>query len=101
VVPRRQQTDSIVPDPASRTILVCVNRRLGHAKPSCAARGSEALAGALEAAAAGTGVAVVRLKCFGRCAEGPNVRIEGGPFFRGASVQDVPLILARAMHVEE
>jgi NADH:ubiquinone oxidoreductase subunit E len=90
-------TDSIVPDPASRTILVCVNRRLGYANPSCAARGSEDLAAALEAAAAGSGVTVVRLKCFGRCAEGPNVRIEGGPFFRGASLQDVPRIMAQAL----
>lgn len=93
--------ESIVPDPASRTILVCVNRRRGHAKPSCAVRGSEALAEALEAAAAGTGVAVVRLKCFGRCAEGPNARIAGGSFFRGASVQDVPRIMAQALHAKE
>ena len=90
-----------MPDPASRTILVCINRRLGHDKPSCAARGSEALARALEAAAAGTGLTVTRLKCFGRCAEGPNVRIHGGRFFRGAGVQDVPRIVAEALHADD
>ena len=78
------------------TIIVCVNRRLGHGKPSCAGRGSEAIADALQAAAAGSGVAVTRIKCFGRCAEGPNVRVLGGRFFRGATLDDVPAILAAA-----
>jgi len=86
-----------VPDQPPATIIVCVNRRLGHDKPSCAERGGEAIAEALEAAAAGTGVAVTRLRCFGRCAEGPNVRIHGGRFYRGATVDDVPAILARAL----
>lgn len=80
---------------------MCVNRRLGHDKPSCAARGSEAIARALECAAAGTGVTVTRLKCFGRCAEGPNVRIQGGRFFRDARLQQVPAILAEALHGEQ
>ena len=86
----------IVPDQPVATVIVCVNRRLGHDKPSCAGRGSEAIADALEAAAAGTGVRVTRLKCFGRCAEGPNVRVRGGRFFRGATLDDVPAILAEA-----
>ena len=77
------------------TILVCVNRRLRHDAPSCAGRGSEGLAEALEAAA-GDGITVTRLKCFGRCAEGPNVRIRGGQFFRGCTAADVPRIIAAA-----
>ena len=86
-----------MPEPAVRTIIVCVNRRLGYDKPSCAARGGEDLAQALEAAVLGTGVTVTRFNCFGRCAEGPNVRVQGGRFFRGASVDDVPAILAEAL----
>lgn len=77
-------------------MLVCINRRRGHDKPSCAARGSETIAEALEAGATAHGVQVTRLKCFGRCAEGPNVRILGGRFFRGATPGDVPAILAEA-----
>jgi len=74
-------------------VIVCVNRRLGHDKPSCAARGSEAIADALDATLRDTGVSVVRIKCFGRCAEGPNARIAGGRFFRGIALADVPAIL--------
>ena len=82
------------PDRAT-TIIVCVNRRLGHDKPSCAARGSEAIAAALDAALSGKDASVVRIRCFGRCAEGPNVRIAGGGrFFREASLDDVPSMLA-------
>jgi len=84
-----------MPSDEPATVLVCVNRRL-PGKPSCAGRGSEAIAEALEAAAPGCGVRVTRLECFGRCQEGPNVRIRGGRFFRGASLADVPAILAAA-----
>ena len=84
-------------EPISVTVLVCVNRRLRHDAPSCAARGGEAIAGALEEAAAGTPVCVTRLKCFGRCAEGPNIRIRGGRFFRGVTVEDVPAVIAEAL----
>lgn len=84
-----------------RTIIVCINRRLGYDKPSCAARGGEDLALALDAAACGTGVTISRLKCFGRCAEGPNVRVHGGRFFRGVSLDDVPTILAEALLGED
>jgi NADH:ubiquinone oxidoreductase subunit E len=82
------------------TVLVCVNRRLGYDAPSCAGRGSEAIAEALEAAAAGTRVTVTRLKCFGRCGEGPNVRIRGGRFFRGATLEDVPAVISEALEAE-
>ena len=76
-------------------IIVCVNRRLGHDKPSCAGRGSEAIADALEAALGKSPGAVVRIKCFGRCAEGPNARVAaGGRFFRGISLDDVPAMVA-------
>jgi len=77
------------------TIIVCVNRRLRHDTPSCAERGSEALADALEAQMPGTGASLVRIKCFGRCADGPIVRIApGGRFFTEASIDDVGEMLA-------
>jgi NADH:ubiquinone oxidoreductase subunit E len=38
-------------------------------------------------------VSVVRIKCFGRCAEGPNARIAGGQFFRGIALADVPAMI--------
>jgi NADH:ubiquinone oxidoreductase subunit E len=78
---------------ARPAIIVCVNRRPGNKNPSCAARGSEAIADALDATLRDTGVSVVRIKCFGRCAEGPNARIAGGRFFRGIGLADVPAIL--------
>ena len=86
-----------MPEESPPNIIVCVNRRLGHNRPSCAGRGSEAIADALEAAAAERGVEVTRLKCFGRCDEGPNLRIRGGRFFRGASLEDVPAIVDEAV----
>jgi (2Fe-2S) ferredoxin len=77
------------------TIIVCVNRRLGYDKPSCAGRGSEALADALDSAVYGTDAAVVRIKCFGRCADGPIVRVApGGRFFKEARVEDIAQMLA-------
>ena len=85
-----------MPEDAPSTIIVCINRRLTPDRPSCAARGSEALAEALEEAARPWGIPVTRLKCFGRCDEGPNVRIRGGRFFRGAGLDDVAGILACA-----
>ena len=85
--------------PRARAIIVCVNHRLGLDTPSCAARGSAAIAKALDVALRETDVSVLRIKCFGRCAEGPNVRIAGGgAFFRAASVDDIPAML-RALRV--
>ena len=88
-------------DPAEQcpqgAILVCVNRRLGPHSVSCAARGSEAIAQALERALAarGTGLCVRRIHCFGRCAEGPNLRLApGGSFRRGVRPGDVDDIAA-------
>ena len=77
------------------TIIVCVNRRLRHDTPSCAERGSEAIADALDEALSGTDASLVRIKCFGRCAQGPIVRIApGGQFFKEARIEDVPLMVA-------
>ena len=77
-------------------VLVCINSRLGGDKPSCAGRGSEAIAEALEhrLALQGIPVPVGRIKCFGRCYEGPNVRLApGGRFWRGVELSDIEAIV--------
>ena len=82
---------------APATLLVCINRRLTRDKPSCAARGALDLERklrdrlALECPA----VAVRAIHCFGRCDEGPNVRIApGGPFYRGVGEGDLDTIVS-------
>jgi len=82
------------------TLLVCINSRIAGDKPSCAGRGSEQLADALEQGLVERGLAVTlgRIKCFGRCHEGPNVRLApGGRFWRGTGLGDVAAIID---HVE-
>ena len=80
-------------------LLVCVNRRLTEAQPSCGARGGEDLARALERIAGERGLAVeiVRIHCFGQCARGPNVRRTGGPFVHRGQAADAAAILDRLL----
>ena len=83
-------------------ILVCVNRRLGSVRPSCAEGGGEALLGLIDAAlrARGLAIQVERFICFGACDEGPNVRIApGGRFFHRVGAGDVDAIVAEAERV--
>lgn len=77
-------------------LLVCVNRRLDAGKPSCAGRGSEALADRLETLISERGLALElrRILCFGDCARGPNLRLApGGRFFHGADPASAEEIL--------
>lgn len=65
-------------------LLVCVNRRYGAGEASCAARGGEAVADAIEHGIAERGIAITveRMCCLGKCQHGPNMRIApGGAFF--------------------
>jgi len=81
---------------APHTFAICVNRRFGTDKPSCAARGSELIADEMEAGARERGIAVTieRLVCFGLCMSGPNGRlIPGGAFHKGLKKEDVPALL--------
>ncbi len=59
------------------TLYVCVNRRWGGDRPSCAASGSEALATALEQRIQERGIAcrLERSPCQGRCSTGPAMRV--------------------------
>ncbi len=60
------------PEPPPLTLLVCVNRRFGRDRPSCAARGSEKLLAAL--VALDPTIRVMPAPCQGRCSRGPVVR---------------------------
>lgn len=67
-----------------KSVLICINRRRNPDQPSCAARGSEALAIAIEkeiAARCLPSLQVERVFCLGVCEKGPNLRLTpGGPF---------------------
>lgn len=86
-------------EPAANTIqsvLICINRRFHSDQPSCAQRGSEALADALETGVRERriNVKVERIKCLGQCTKGPSVRFApGGRFNLGTTIDDIPLIL--------
>jgi NADH:ubiquinone oxidoreductase subunit E len=80
------------------SVAVCINRRFSTSKPSCAGRGSEAIADALESAMAEREMPVKleRIRCLGQCYKGPTVRfVPGGDFLLGQKLEDVPAILDR------
>lgn len=80
------------------TLVVCINRRFRTDAPSCAARGSEAIADALERGIRERGIAlrVVRIRCFGACSRGPTMRLApGGAFLFEVRAEDVPALLDR------
>ena len=82
------------PEPVK--LAVCVNHRYGVDRPSCGARGSEALATAIEAAllAEGLNFEVERFMCFGRCGRGPTMRfIPGGDFHFEVTEADIPELI--------
>lgn len=80
-----------------KTLAVCINRRFNGDIPSCAERGSEDLADAIEKGIAQRRInaRVERLTCFGCCPKGPNMRLVpgGGPFLHGVTADQVPAIL--------
>lgn len=74
---------------------ICVNRRFGGTRPSCAARGSHALADLFERAFAerGIDIKVTRSPCQSACETGPSVRLIPGPvLFQGTGNEDVPAV---------
>lgn len=83
-------------DNRPQSLLVCINRRFRGDQPSCAQRGSEAIAEALEAGVVNRGIAakVERIKCLGQCTIGPAVRFApGGRFNLETRIEDVPALL--------
>jgi len=78
------------------SLLICINRRFRGDQPSCAQRGSEAIADAIEAGIAERLInsKIERIKCLGQCTKGPAVRFApGGRFNLETSIDDVPALL--------
>ena len=81
------------------TVTVCVNRRDntgGLAMASCGARGSEAIAQAIEAGLAERGLSArfATIKCLGLCEKGPNIRLApSNTWFQQLTLADVPAVL--------
>ena len=83
--------------PLKPEVMVCVNRRFGGTKPSCAERGSEDIARAIEAALAKADLAVpvTRSVCQNFCFEGPALRVLPGPvIFKEMTLDRVPEVVA-------
>jgi (2Fe-2S) ferredoxin len=84
-----------------RHVFVCVNARPEGGKPSCGARGGEAVCAALEQAVAARPelwgkVAITGTGCLGPCWEGPNAVIyPEGVWYQGLSTGDVQEIADR------
>ncbi len=81
--------------PRPKKILICVNRRFDAGEPSCAARGSFAIAEAIEQGVSDRriDIAVERFICLGQCTKGPAVKLAPGDFILGATPDRVPAIL--------
>jgi len=74
-----------------KTVLVCVNRRFRGDQPSCAQRGSEEIADAIER---GIDIKVERIICLGQCKKGPTIRFApAGRFILGTALEDVPALI--------
>jgi NADH:ubiquinone oxidoreductase subunit E len=79
-----------------KKFLICVNERPSARVPSCARRGSRAIAEAIERGIRerGIGLELERIYCFGHCERGPNMRLApGGRFWREVREEDVEDIL--------
>lgn len=78
-----------------RHVFVCVNARPEGGKPSCGARGGEAVCAALEQAIAARPalwgkVAVTGSACLGPCWDGPNAVVyPEGTWYEGLTTADV------------
>ena len=85
--------------PRPRILMICINRRFGMGEPSCAGRGSEALADRLETdiQSRGINLTVERCVCMGHCRAGPAIRLApSGKFYLGPSDNEIALLLDEA-----
>ena len=82
--------------------MICINRRFGMGEPSCAGRGSEALADRLETEIQSRGInlTVERCICMGHCRAGPAIRLApGGKFYLGFSDNEIAALLDEAENI--
>ena len=85
--------------PRPRILMICINRRFRMDEPSCAGRGSEALADRLEKEIQSRGINLTleRSNCMGYCRTGPTIRLApGGKFYRGRSDDEIAALLMEA-----
>jgi len=85
-----------VTDVTPRILMICVNRRFRADEPSCAARGSEDLAQAIEDGVRERRIAITveRSVCMAQCPKGPTIRLApGGRFILGSKTDDVDRVL--------
>ncbi|OAM51892.1 hypothetical protein A7981_08680 [Methylovorus sp. MM2] len=79
-----------------KKIIVCVKSRASQHQPSCAARGSEAIADQLEQLIINSKLAIQieRFKCLGCCEQGPNMRLAPfGKFYHQMTQDDLPSLM--------
>lgn len=78
-----------------KKVLTCVNRRFHSGEPSCATRGSLAIAEAIEEGVRERRIDIVaeRYVCFGQCTKGPTVKLVPGDFILGTTLDMVDGIL--------
>ena len=79
--------------------MICINRRFRTNEPSCAGRGSEALADRLEQEIQSRGINLIveRSKCMAYCRSGPTFRLApGGKFYHGPSDDEIAALLDEA-----
>lgn len=79
-----------------KQLLICTHRRLTDQADSCAGRGAETIAKALEELIARQGLPVklCRIDCLGQCHEGPNIRFApGGSIYTQVTPEQLPTIL--------
>ena len=85
--------------PCSNILMICINRRFRTDEPSCAGRGSEALADRLEKEIQSRGInlTVERSICMGYCRTGPTIRLApGGKFYLKPSDNEIAALLDEA-----
>jgi (2Fe-2S) ferredoxin len=88
------------PTNMAQTIVICINRRPATGLPSCARRGSEALADQLEhfIKSHNLPLTVTRSVCLGHCQEGPTARLApGGEFLQFADLPGLQTLVAKAL----
>ena len=85
--------------PRPNILMICINRRFRTDEPSCAGRGSEALADRLEQEIQSRGINLIveRSKCMAYCRTGPTIRLAPrGKFYHGPSDHEIAALLDEA-----
>ncbi len=83
-------------------VLVCKHFRSLPEMPSCVGQGGgPPLAEALQTAARSLGIKleIEWIRCFGFCRDGPNVRMENGPFFHYTTPDQAEAILLEMLEL--